>query len=444
MTIPIFKALTAGYTANSILNNIARKFPKYASHIEAARNAGFAANVILKKIAQPNSDASNANEYLTEHERTLQNDKRKKRNAALGLLGTVGTAGALAAGGLSLFNKPQQQQSAPQGNPQIPAGPTLGGQHLNPAPNANAAQPQPQPQVPVQPTAQIAPMPQQGIMNKIPGKTELAYPHLNTFVQNHLKAGKSPDEIYSLLQQSKTYKPIIDKVEKETGLPFSETLKARHGKVSDVSQAQPKIEKGTQVITPDGSIGTIHDKKDTHSLVNVNGKHEQLKNDNIQPVPEEWENIHVDLSKIPEAERSSNLNLVVPWNNNKQLAVRFWDWSDDKPKLYFYERKDGKPIDQKVIESISEETDAPVTGGLEFTGAWDPTGKSRGSAFHHKLKMLSQNANDPEEPDKPYIFHIGEVSFEHGMMTATNEKLKEARRKFNAVHKPSKRKKRRD
>jgi hypothetical protein len=92
MTAPILNAIRSGFSSNQVLNHIKRQYPQYINAINTAQLAGYTSNVILKKIADKKSTDANAEEYLTEHEQSLRNDKRNRSKAAMQLGGILATA----------------------------------------------------------------------------------------------------------------------------------------------------------------------------------------------------------------------------------------------------------------------------------------------------------------------------------------------------------------
>jgi hypothetical protein len=142
------KAIRSGFTSRQILNYVSQKYPNYAPAVNAAYHAGFTPENILRKIVKPESGETDNEDFLTEHERTIRNDKRNKRKAAQTAIGALGTAGAVAATayGLSQRNSaiqpseilPAEQKMLPPGSegqtinapPRRPRGPGGGTQSM--------------------------------------------------------------------------------------------------------------------------------------------------------------------------------------------------------------------------------------------------------------------------------------------------------------------------
>jgi len=174
MASTIIGAVARGYTSQTILKQIAKKYPQHAQKIENALSAGYAADTILKYISDTDNKYDK-DQFLTEHEQTIRNDEERRKRNALGLVGALGTTGALAAGiyAYSTRNRPQvlpaQQRRPPptQQQPIIditPRGPGGGSPQLTPpAQRLGYNAPKPQPPSPQGPNPNLpqAPQPRQ-------------------------------------------------------------------------------------------------------------------------------------------------------------------------------------------------------------------------------------------------------------------------------------------
>jgi len=229
-------------------------------------------------------------------------------------------------------------------------------------------------------------------------------------------------------------KPYFDRGEIKSPEDLKNLVSEKYGK-------NFPIEKNSKVITPEGQIGDVTHQKDGTSIIDEGTRRSASKTEDLIPMPKAWENIQVDLSKIPEQDRSSNLQQVAATEDGKQIVMTFWD-KGDKPKIYIYRRKDGQPIDPEILKTISEESDIAVTSGMSFYGGWSTKDPSRGSAFHHRLKIMSQSAQDTlDDPNKPFVFERAPIAFKHGYLVAVQQELNRAERDFNAEFKPPKKKK---
>jgi hypothetical protein len=156
-------AIKAGFGAGSILNSVAERSAQAANFINTARSAKYSAQSILRALDSKNhKEPVDQEEYLTEHEKNLNYDKRNQTEARLQALGLLGTAGAVAAGGYALYNQnravqPSQILPAQQERniPYIPRpGRTI---------NINPTQPPGSP-----PPQKMLPAPRQGLPNRQP------------------------------------------------------------------------------------------------------------------------------------------------------------------------------------------------------------------------------------------------------------------------------------
>lgn len=126
MASVITNAILHGYTSRTILGQIARQYPKHANKINNALSLGYTAETILKHISDSKNEY-NEDDYLTSHEKTMRNDKTRRKKNALGLLGALGTAGAAAAGGYAYAtrNRPQVLPAPPRRPPPQARGQTI-------------------------------------------------------------------------------------------------------------------------------------------------------------------------------------------------------------------------------------------------------------------------------------------------------------------------------
>ena len=107
----------------------------------------------------------------------------------------------------------------------------------------------------------------------------------------------------------------------------------------------------------------------------------------------------------------------------------------------FTKEKNNQPFDEDTLFNIANEVDAPITNGMAFAGAWTTGGKSRGGAFHKRVKEMAQPAEEPDDPSKPYVFFRAPMLFQHGFMKIIDKELLEKERQWNEIYKPKKAKK---
>jgi hypothetical protein len=469
MAGPILQALAQGFTAKNILKALGKKSPKVGKYVALATAAGFSPHVTLKKLVQPSKSAAKSDDFLTQNERTRKSQKDNRRKELTEAIGVLGTAGAAAAGLYSVLGKESPIEAWKKGV-------------LNSAPGSNPTssnQPTPPPTAPQEPAALTesiqkeapelikegmgSPAPEQHtperermlkIAENLPEekpkaivgegikplqidtpivqipRVETQFPHIRKFVDKHLAAGKSPEEIYENIQKS-GLKGIADRHTQQTGQSYLDRIKELAGDQGPDSLSQ-------EVITPLG-VGTIHNEKGDNAFVKIDDKLHKIPKAEAEPIPKEWENISVDLTKVPESDRSAPLNFFASTPDRKSAFVRYW--SGHKPMLYEYYRKDGREFDEETLNSITNETDAPISSGMKFSGAWTQNGKSRGSANFHKLVKMAQEEGTEDDPTKPLRFKRINITFEHGFMKEYQQKLLKAEKAFDEFHKPPKRKK---
>lgn len=540
MAGPILQALAQGFTAKNILKALGKKSPKVGKYVALATAAGFSPHVTLKKLVQPSKSAAKSDDFLTQNERTRKSQKDNRRKELTEAIGVLGTAGAAAAGLYSVLGKESPIEAWKKGV-------------LNSAPGSNPTssnQPTPPPTAPQEPAALTesiqkeapelikegmgSPAPEQHtperermlkIAENLPEekpkaivgegikplqidtpivqipRVETQFPHIRKFVDKHLAAGKSPEEIYENIQKS-GLKGIADRHTQQTGQSYLDRIKELAGDQGQPSKeenewdnfknmgsgmvsslysglftslkegkdtfagikdpvlqrAKPYFDRGLikspedlqkfvnqgpdslsqEVITPLG-VGTIHNEKGDNAFVKIDDKLHKIPKAEAEPIPKEWENISVDLTKVPESDRSAPLNFFASTPDRKSAFVRYW--SGHKPMLYEYYRKDGSEFDEETLNSITNETDAPISSGMKFSGAWTQNGKSRGSANFHKLVKMAQEEGTEDDPTKPLRFKRINITFEHGFMKEYQQKLLKAEKAFDEFHKPPKRKK---
>lgn len=148
MTAQIFNAIQRGYPAFLVLNEVVSRYPKVKRQVKSAQQAGYDSKQILKGLMGDTANPDDDSNYMTEHEKTMNNDKQGKKQAAMGLVGTLGTAAALATAGYALSQRgkavyPSQILPAQNNQPQL--GIPYQGQQGLPAPRS------PTPQAPQQP-----------------------------------------------------------------------------------------------------------------------------------------------------------------------------------------------------------------------------------------------------------------------------------------------------
>lgn len=229
-------------------------------------------------------------------------------------------------------------------------------------------------------------------------------------------------------------------------VPSEEQDKEKEAKAEEaqeVTQYDPKpiekpeqVEKGETVITDTG-VGTVKSKSGRHFLVEENGKVKKIPLEELRAEPEAIKNaeIVIDPRNIPENMRSAALGMAIPMPDRSSIITMFGPSKD----FYVYRRKDGKALDDEIVQRIIEGVDTPMTKGDTFMGSWDPdVGDSRGSASYKELVKMAQKAGDPDDPSKPLIFEKIEDSFVHGFIGEFLDTLKEAGKQFGAKKKKKK------
>ena len=390
MTASIFKALASGFTADTILKQIAKQFPKHASKINAARAYGYLAPSILKQIVDPRGDSSKTDDYLTENEKAQRNYKKQTSDATQKVVGALGTAGAIGAGLYALGKNP--------------------GSALNPGQNgANAASQQSQPITP-SPTTQGPVQQPQGpvqsfLNNKLPSPTTATqplnppidvsesrtlkqFPQLSSYVKKHIESGKSPEETYGLLQKSPTMAPIVKNFEQEHKQSLLESIPT-------IGKGAPKeaMKSMDTVVTPFGA-GTIHKTKGDDAYVEVGSKLKKVPVSEIEPPSEDVIKAVSNILNIPEVDRSSNVSLFT------------YDPAESKMYVQFHNGETYKylDVDPEKVYTVANKLGIPVTEGENVFGAWSPEDKkSLGAALWQQFlsdpKYKRSKKGEPANPN---------------------------------------------
>lgn len=493
MTVSTFmSALSQGYNAQQIVTWLLNNKKHLSKAIKSAKSQGYTDDDILTYLTKGKYASHGArNEMLsgqTEQEKATRilNRGTDFKPLAKGLLtaGTIaaGAAGAIGAAGLArglpLLSRAASKLSALSGALQTPGqtpspsgqpGPTpmsnaptsLQGttQSLSPQASPQSQQASSQIQKP-QTTPSLSPQQSISIIQQM---------EIGPKIESLKQAGNTPEAISAAVGISLTpvqRKWLDEQIKSGNAKPLTDMISDYLGQSTPQNQPQqsPTIPVSQQNPTPqpqneapqplkqkdlveteDGRIGEVEHTREKDSLINVDGKIEKVANDKIKALYDKFKDVHIDVSHVPESERSAPLYGIRTANENKNLLVEFFprnsDVADDE---YEYFRKDGTPIDESLLSMLHEGMSIPVTSGLEYSGFWDADkADSRGSTFSKELRSKAQDlekvkaGKEINDPSKPYYFVKKRSVFRHGFE-------REARRKFGEKYSEfSKEKKRR-
>lgn len=402
----ISSLIRAGYVADDILSAISKKNVSAGRKIGRALALGYSASTILSKLTGGQGRDEN---YKTSEQKTREGIKKQKRNAQIGLgLGALALAGggaALASGlGRSVASaglanaggSVAQATGAATGTQEIAPIVTQAATNANLYQTAQGASAAKNPAATAQHAVSQLIQPDQSVQGiateSIPQfdyyKTETAkkYPYLTTFIENHKKLGKTPEETHDILKRSKFVSPISERFEKETGKPISEAITQIYRKPEE------EIAKNDIVISPFGA-GEIHKTHKGDAYVKVDDKLRKIPESELeQPQPNVIEAVN-NILKIPEIDRSSNVALFLYDPTESKAIFQFHDGS-----AYKY-----LDIDPEVVRKIAEKEATPITQGENTYGAWSPEDKhgSLGAALwayvlkdpKYKKALKGQTAN---------------------------------------------------
>ena len=196
-----------------------------------------------------------------------------------------------------------------------------------------------------------------------------------------------------------------------------------------------KVKKGESVITPQNEIGEIKSFTGSKALVDVNGKLKPIDFDKLELTPDELKKtkIVIDPSQIDETAKSAMLGAVTHSPDKKFLKITFGESGD----TYTYYRKDGKPIDDKIIDMIKEGSTEPVTSGDTYLGFWDAsTPDTRGGAANKYITKQSQDVSDEiDDPSKPMYYYKEVNVFKHGLFNEVQNAIKKMSKQYRLAKK---------
>ena len=462
----IINLIRNGFTAASVLNGIVRGNKKYSSTINNALAAGYTAQSVLKRLV---GDKSNDQQkYFTASENAERNYSKSRSKAitkaaaassAIGALSSILSQSGAREPSETSEENPTDIIDITNASPQTENVPTTARtstespfslknlqNQTSPAAEENVAQESEPSSSPLQ----------ENVKNFFETSVGRNFPAVAKFVKKHIESGFEDENINQILQKSPALSPLIKKYEQETGASFLNAIRdiglgasnkteqvspegTQEESIEPISEAIESNRTIRPMITPRGLIGQVTHQKDGTSILQVGDRKIKEKTADLQPIPAEWENVHVDLTKVPEEDRSASLRMFGASEDRTSVISRFWD--NGKPVLYLYQRKDGQPFDEQLLESVANEVDAPISSGIQFAGAWSPEGKSRGSAFHFKIKEMAQDSKKTDDPSKPFFFIRLPYKFQHGFDTTFDKQLNLAKEKFNAGRKTEKRSK---
>jgi hypothetical protein len=213
---------------------------------------------------------------------------------------------------------------------------------------------------------------------------------------------------------TKQQEPALEsQVAKEVPRVSREALKQFEGPEMEFPKLDiSKIKKGDEVITPNNQIGNIEAFSGSGVLVNVDGKIKKLKVDELEGTPDfiKSAKIVIDPSQVEEAAKSAALGTVLESPDKTKLSISF----GPSGEFYTYRRKDGKPIDEDILNRIKEGMTMPISTGDAFLGSWDSgIADSRGTVAINDIVKFAQKEGEPDDPNKPLVYYKENTSYIH-------------------------------
>ena len=212
----------------------------------------------------------------------------------------------------------------------------------------------------------------------------------------------------------KQQEPALEsQVAKEVPRVSREALKQFEGTEMEFPKLDiSKIKKGDEVITPNNEIGNIEAFSGSGVLVNIDGKVKKLKVDELEGTPDfiKSAKIVIDPSQVEEAAKSAALGTVLESPDKTKLSISF----GPSGEFYTYRRKDGKPIDEDILNRIKEGMTMPISTGDAFLGSWDAgIADSRGTVAINDIVKFAQKEGEADDPTKPLVYYKENTTYIH-------------------------------
>lgn len=435
MANTILNILAQGYSAITVLNGITRKFPKYKKAINTALTAGYTAESILKKLSGVEGKNEHRFDVITEDQKNYYNFRAQRQKEKAQFLGSV-AGGATGIAGLSIglpalgaAGKTAAQAAPVMANSGSPP-PQSGGGILPGLATAAASLPtsQSETRIPDQliPSEAQGPQVQGGNLGQLMEAKATQQnlqaikkyaPDIARRMEQEAQAGRPLEETARIFANQPAYQDQIKKLEKQTGTPFMEALQSAYsGRRPAVTGNEPQIlepgqaipnaprsempemapvhlPKGETIITPVGA-GKVHKVHGNDAYVEVDNKLQKVPKEELTTPPPDVLKAVTDILKIPEIDRSSNVALFTYDPQESKMYIQFHDGSH-----YKYLN-----IDPEVVQKLAEKEATPITSGENAYGAWDPKDKhgSLGAAlWQYVLKDPKYAKPRKGEPPNP-------------------------------------------
>lgn len=504
----IAQALRSGHSTQNILRYLSQQNPELAQTISTALEAGHSIDHVVnfiskneKKLGRLIPEKTQRDNPFKKIQTNIHPSLQGAAKAAAITAGAVGGGMALSRAVPSILQKRSVANAAssvpmPSGSPQslLPTN-----QNRMPPNNAGingqsqslSQQPPINPNVPNTPQAAQQPPLSNANAASIPEPTNIQQPKgfdtniirngiaYKSQIDALIKSGNGPEEIEAYLkkfspQSVKTiekegkgaFKDVVaqymqeqlrdEAMQLEGSIPSAKTapMQQEQPQLKEAEplqepieqpkeQEKPKIEKNSVVSSPNG-VGEVKEIRNGQAIVEVDGKLTKVKEEDLQPEPEEVKKakIEFNLDDVPEDLRSAPLNEVYAPAHRKHVTIKYnSDIGKEKSKRYIFYKKDGSPVDENIIENLRVGSQLPITSGKSFWGGWSSdTQDSRGTVAYHELTKMAQKMGEEDDPSKPYWFEEEEEVFTHGYSKQAEKKLKEEERKFNEANKKPKKK----
>lgn len=260
----------------------------------------------------------------------------------------------------------------------------------------------------------------EGVINNLLGekgrnwlKTQTKDP-LSKIIKDYLTLTKEPTKEEPIQDQ---LEPTTETPQLPEELPKEETpqqppikepikpIKEKEVKLTPDKQPKPtkfdpgKDKKGDVVQTSGGEVGTIEGLDGSGALVNVNGKIKKVQFEDLEGQTQEVQDakIVIDPKDVPEEDRSAALGFVLTPPSRRDILISH----GASGKFYRYWKKDGSPIDEKIVSELKVGQRFPISTGRTYMGGWDADDEdSRGTVAYHSLTMKGQKYGEEDKKTK--------------------------------------------
>ena len=440
----IGSALTAGYSIAQILGFLSGNYPNIGKKINEAKRLGYDVNKIVESFSKMNSQElenlensgiiKGNNPWVDADEiQSKRSAYQKTKENAPKLLGAVAPLGAYIAyralkpaiaplvqqgydylmGGNDQSQTPQETPAPIQPTPEAPPP-----EPVQPGPNIGQqlSQDVSQPAAPGQ-VAQAAQAQPKSVFEQMLGGTDIA--SLDPKKQQELSfLSMISDQLQAKGKglNDPEFKGIAKKVQDiiagKPGLMVEEAARfqglesqKQPATVENVKPAEAQqIQKGSTIITPSGDLGTIEDLPGNTAKIDIDGKKQVHKTEDLIPVPDNHEEIgdlyQKLIDKIPEGEKSRVYDAI--GYDPKRNAIKY-TYHDGKTYII-------DDVPEEIAREIANSGFMAKTSGGNYMGFYYKGNPSIGAGMHQLISDLQKERGGK---GKEYSYKFEELFSQH-------------------------------